>query len=189
MRDDGHWWFNQRSPQGDPSNSPPTQTYMISPAFWSVTATEFKITRSDDPKHTSLLVTTGGCLGGQTFRSKLTSYGNLRNSVVWASDKWQGSCGLQYGGIYQSTHGFEQAVCNGGIQSRNKIGFWCSWSGDGSVMMIGGGGSGCSRADHRIGITEKGASSFEDGGAGEYDFGYNAQYTNSSSSYSLNLLI
>ena len=193
MRDDGHWWYDQRSSQGDPTN-PAANTDMISPAFWSVTGTEFKITRSDDLTHTALLVTTGGCLGGQTFRSKLTSYGNFRNSVVWATRQCLGSCGVQYGGRYQSTHGFEQAACEGGIQSRNKIGFWCGWgSGDGSVMMIGGGGSGCSRADHGIGITEADAASFKDGNDGsqiEYDFGYGA-YANTmpSSSYSLNLWI
>ena len=186
MRNDGHWWYDQRSSQGGPTN-PAANTDMISPAFWLVTGTEFKITRSDDLTHTALLVTTGGCLGGQTFRSKLTSYGNFRDSVVWASDKCLGSCNVQYGGRYQSTHGFEQAACDGGIQSRNKIGFWCDWdAGDGSVMMIGGGGSGCSRADHGIGITEVDAASFENTGSDEYDFGYDNQ---GPSLYSLNLWV
>ena len=37
-----------------------------------------------------------------------------------------------------------------------NIGFWCYWgAGDGAVMMIGGGGSSCARADHGIGITEE----------------------------------
>ena len=59
-----------------------------------------------------------------------------------------------------STDGFQQADCKGNIQSANKIGFWCDWSGgDGSVMMIGGGGSSCTRADHGIGIIEAGAAS------------------------------
>ena len=135
MRDDGHWWYDQRSPQGDPTN-PATNTDVISPAFWSVTGTEFKITRSDDPTQTALLVTTGGCLGGQTFRSKLTSYGNFRNSVVWASDKCLGSCSVQYGRRYQSTHGLQQAACDGGLQSRCNR-FWCNWDvGDGSVQNV-----------------------------------------------------
>ena len=72
-----------------------------------------------------------------------------------ASDRCLGSCNVQYGGQYKSTEGFQQASCNGNIQSALKIGFWCDWdSGDGSVMMIGGGGSNCLRADHGIGITE-----------------------------------
>ena len=192
MRNDGRWWYDQRSPHGD-TNNPASNTDMISQAFWSVIGREFKITRSDDPTHAALLVTTGGCLGGQTFRSKLISHGNFRNSVVWASNTCLGSCSVQFGGRYQSTHGFEQASCDGGIQSRNKIGFWCDWSaGDGSVMMIGGGGSGCSRADHGIGITETDAASFREMGTSEteYDFGYNSHtYNNPSSSYSLNLWV
>ena len=38
-------------------------------------------------------------------------------------------------------------------QRANNIGFWCDWGdGDGSGMMIGGGGGSCHRADHGIGI-------------------------------------
>ena len=65
----------------------------------------------------------------------------------------------------------------GKFQGSNKIGFWCDWeNGDGSVMMIGGGGKGCNRADHGIGITETGRASFVDAGYSEteYDFGYDA---------------
>ena len=61
-----------------------------------------------------------------------------------------------------------------------------------SVMMIGGGGSCCARADHGTGITETGSSSFVDLGtsATEYDFGYDAVTRNvPSQSYSLNLWI
>ena len=55
-------------------------------------------------------------------------------------------------------------------------------------MMFGGGGSGCSRADHGIGITEDDYSSFYSSGPAEYDFGYNADHS-PSNSYSLNLWI
>lgn len=55
-------------------------------------------------------------------------------------------------------------------------------------MMIGGGGSGCNRADHGIGITESNTGGFEEHGTGEYDFGDNADYF-PTSSYSLNLWI
>ncbi|PFX11691.1 hypothetical protein AWC38_SpisGene24487, partial [Stylophora pistillata] len=147
---------------------------MISTAFWSVNGSEIKITRSDDPSHPPLLQTTGNCLGGQAFRSKITSYGDFRNGTVWASDQCLGSCSVQYGGQYKSTDGFQQAKCNGNIQSADKIDFWCDWdAGDGSVMMIGGGGSSCARANHGIGITVTGSSSFVDLGTSqtEYDFG------------------
>ena len=192
MRDDGLWWYDQQVAVGTTAN-PSINADMISPAFWLVSGIELKITRSDDPSHTPLLQTTGNCLAGQSFRSKITSYGDFRNGKVWSSDWCLGSCTVQYGGQYKSTDGFQQAECSGGIQSNNKIGFWCDWStGDGSVMMIGGGGSGCARADHRIGITETGSSSFVDLGTSEteYDFGYDANTGNApSQSYSLNLWI
>lgn len=55
-------------------------------------------------------------------------------------------------------------------------------------MMFGGGGSGCSRADHGIGITENNYGAFEEwSDSGESDFGnYAPDHT---SSYSLNLWI
>ena len=192
MGDQGEWWYDQQVAMGtttDPSKS----ADMISPAFWLVSGREFKITRSDDSNHTPLLQTTSNCLAGQTFRSKITSYGNFRNGKVWASNQCLGSCKVQCGGQYKSTDGFQQAECNGNIQRANNIGFWCVWGGDGSVMMIGGGGgSSCGRADHGIGITETDAVSFVEDGGGEteYDFGYDA-YSNTapSQSYSLNLWI
>ena len=147
------------------------------PPFWLVSGREFKITRSDDPTHTALLETTGNCLAWQTFRSKIASYGNFRNGTVWASNQCLGSCVVQYGGQYKSTDWFQQAECSGDIQSANNIGFWCHWVGDGSVMMIGGRGRTCERADHGIGITEADAPSFafdrSCASAGEYehDFG------------------
>lgn len=56
-------------------------------------------------------------------------------------------------------------------------------------MMFGGGGGGCRRADHGIGITEDNYGSFQSSGSEpEYDFGYNADYS-PSNSYSLNLWI
>ena len=192
MNDTGSWWYDQQvtmRTETDPSNN----ADMISPAFWLVSGREFKITRSDDPSHTPLLQTTGNCLAGQTFRSKITSYGDFRNGTVWASDQCLGSCTVQYGGQYKSTDGFQQAECSGNIQSANNIGFWCDWDGgDGSVMMIGGGGSACGRADHGIGITETNAASFVEAGGSqtEYDFGYDAETRHApSQSYSLNLWI
>ena len=196
MRDDGLWWYDLRVSMGT-TTDPSINSDMISPAFWLVRGREFKITRSDDPSHTPLLQTTGNCLAGQTFRSKITSYGDFRNGKVWATNECLGSCTVQFGGQYKSTDGFQQAEWSGNIQSGNKIGFWCDSLfgqryGDGSVMMIGGGGYDCSLADHGIGITEAHAASFvEPGGSQtEYDFGYDALLISSPSpSYSLNLWI
>ena len=195
MNDTGFWWYDQQVAIGtttDPSNN----ADMISPVFWLVSGREFKITRSDDPSHTPLLQTTGNCLAGQTFRSKITSYGDFRNGKVWTMNRCLGRCGVKYGGQYKSTDGFQQAECSGNIQSANNIGFWCdsgvTGGGDGSVMMIGGGGSACRRADHGIGITEADAASFvyKDITEIEFDFGYEAHsYDNPSQSYSLNLWI
>ena len=124
MADTGHWWYDHQHAT-EKTESPFTNSDMISPAFWLVRGSEFKITRSDDPSYTPLLQTIGDCLGGQTFRSKITSYGDFRSGKVWASNQCLGSCTVQYGGQYKSTDGFQQADCNGNIQSVNKIGFWC----------------------------------------------------------------
>ena len=159
---------------------------MISPAFWLAGGSEFKITRSDDLQHKALLQTTDNCLDGQTFRSKVTSYGDFRGGSVWASDQCLGNCTVQYSGQYQATDGFQQATCSGEIQSANSIGFWCDWdTGDGAVMMIGRGGSNCARAGHGIGITETNEASFVEGQPEEEsNFGFDAD-TSHSDSYSL----
>ena len=192
MKDSGDWWYDQRNAAGA-TTDPSANADMFSQAFWMVKGGEFKITRSDDPRHTPLLQTTGNCLKGKSFSSKITSYGNFRNGKVWSGDRCLGSCAVQYGGQYKTTDGFQQAECGSDIQSSNKIGFWCDYSGgDGSVMMIGGGGKDCNRADHGIGITETDDASFVELGGGqiEYDFGYDAQTGNApTQSYSLNLWI
>ena len=188
MEDSGEWWYDKFVAVGG-TTDPSLNTDMISPAFWLISGNEFKITRSNDPQHTALLQTTGDCLGGQTFRSKITRYGDYRNGAVWSNDQCRGNCMVQYGGYYQTTSGFKQAACNGNIQSANAVGFWCNWSvGDGAVMMIGGGGSGCERADHGIGITEANLVSFNDGGTKEHDFGDEANNLQESC-YSLNLWV
>ena len=73
-----------------PRHPPPSKNSWsfpnISPAFWLVSGSKPKITFSDDSQHTTLLVLlqpTDNCLGGQTFRSKVTSYSDFRNFRVW----------------------------------------------------------------------------------------------------------
>ena len=82
-----------------------------------------------------------------------------------------GTMYCHYGGQYQTTEGFNHAACNGEMQDANSIGFRCHYwgAGDGSVMMIGGGGSSCRRADHGIGVTEANSPSPAD--LDEKDFG------------------
>ena len=170
---------------------PSVNADMLSPAFWLVRGSEVKITRGDDPQHTTLLQTTGECLGGQTFRAKITSYGDFRNGRVWASDDCQGDCSVQYGGQFQTTDGFRQAICNGSLQKAKQVGFWCDWeNGDGAVLMIGGGGKDCQRADHGIGITEANQASFLEWKHLEHDFGNEAWYSATiTKTYSLNLWV
>ncbi|XP_001623878.3 uncharacterized protein LOC5502715 [Nematostella vectensis] len=190
MRDDGLWWYDLRFAVGDVTN-PSTNSDMISPAFWLLRGKKFKLTRSDDSSHTALLTTTTNCIGGQTFRDMITGYGNFRNGTIWAKDMCRGSCPVQYGGWYTSTEGFSQHSCSSNIQSSNNIGLWCNWdAGDGTVMMIGGGGPGCSRADHGVGATERDqGGSFVDAGTGEMDFSNEVMYGAPQTSYSLNLWI
>ena len=90
MNDTGSLWYDQKVAEGT-TTSPLPNTDMISPAFWLASGKEFKITRSDDPSHTPLLQTTGNCLAGQTFRSKIISYGNFRDGKVWASNRCLGT--------------------------------------------------------------------------------------------------
>ncbi len=76
------------------------------------------------------------------------------------------------------------------MQSSSYIRFSCdSGSGDGAVMMIGGGGNVSFRADHRIGIKEANSAWF----GGEelsctYDSGSDA-YNIPQSTYPLNLSV
>jgi len=56
-------------------------------------------------------------------------------------------------------------------------------------MMIGGGGSGCNRADHGVGITEADSAQFGTGSQ-DGDFGDNNNFiSNNPTGYSLNLWI
>ena len=188
MSDSGFWWYDRRTSYGR-STDPSYNADMIAPAFWTVGGNELKITRSNDRQHIALLQTIRNCLGGRTFRSKITAFGNFRKGAIWASNRCLGHCTIQYGGQYATTGGFKQATCKGNIQGANAIGFWCDWStGDGAVMMIGGGGKTCSRADHGIGITEANAASFDDAGTEECDFGDEANSAQDKT-YSLNLWV
>ena len=190
MKDSGEWWYDKSVGVGDIAD-PSVNADMLSPAFWLVRGRQFKITHSDDPQHTALLQTTGDCLGGQTFRAKITSYGNFRDGRVWASYDCQGNCNVQYGGQFQTTDGFGQATCSGSLQNATQVGFWCHWGADGAVLMIGGGGQECKRADHGIAITEANKASFLDQrGQENYDFGDNGVIgITKNKTYSLNLWV
>ena len=63
MKDSALWWYDKDVASGE-TTDPSNNADMISPAFWLVGGTEFKITRSDDPQHTALLKTTNLCLAG-----------------------------------------------------------------------------------------------------------------------------
>ena len=122
MEDSGEWWYDRSVGVGgilDPS----VNADMLSPAFWLVRGRQFEITRSDDPQHTALLQTTGDCLGGKTFRQKISSYGYFRNGTVWAENDCQGNCNVQYGGQFQTTDGFGQATCGRSLQKAKQVGF------------------------------------------------------------------
>ena len=187
MQYNGSWWYDRTSSHGSVTST--SDNYdMISPAFWLVSGNYIKITRSDDSSNTALLYTSS-CIGGTTFRSFITGYGDFRNGAVWNSNACRGSCYINgHGGSYSSTVGFSQMHCSSNIQSTHYLGFWCDWSsGDGAVMMIGGGGSSCNRADHGIGITEENEAKFNSyPGNCERDFGDSCSY---SSSYSLNFWV
>ena len=190
MRDDAYWWYDTQSSQGSTAST--SSNYdMISKAFWKVRGSDIKITRNDDSSNTALLRTYTNCLGSKTLRAYLSSYGKFSYRNIWSNNQCLGSCPVYFGGSYSSTSGFSQAHCSGNIQGSSHIGFWCQWdTGDGAVMMFGGGGSSCSRADHGIGITENNYGAFEEwSDSGECDFGNNAGSSCLPTAYSLNLWI
>ena len=181
----GTWWYDRVEAYGN-TLDPSDNADMIFEAFWLQQGSEFKITKSDDPTHTALLTTTGNCLNGMTFTDKMKSYGKFRGAKVWASDECLGSCSVSYGGDYTRVDGFSQSQCDGEIQAKDKIGFWCDYgNGDGAVLMIGGGGKSCHRADHGIGITAAHEAKFKSDKL-EKDFG---DAVGSSKLYSLNLWV
>lgn len=186
MLDTGQWWYTRTAAAGTPL-SRSANADMYSPAFHTVVADEMRLSRTSNPDDSALLVTKGKCLGAKTFRAKITSYGDFQNGKVWGSNSVKGSCDVTLGGNYAQTNGFQYATCNGNIGGANKISFWSDWSsGDGAVMMIGGGGS-CGRADHGIGVTEANAACFVFSASGEEDFGNNG--TNYNDAYALNLWV
>jgi hypothetical protein len=188
MLDSGEWWYDKLTPAGDTAD-PTKNGDMISYSFWSLQGSEFRITRSDDANHASLIRTTNTCLAAATFRTKITSFGDFRNAAPWGKNKVAGSCTAAFGGNFQNTMGFSQAGCNGGNFATNNVHFWATWSnGDGAVMMFGGGGNACQRADHGVGITEADDQSFDEDGTAERDFGDDANSAQDPG-YALNLWV
>lgn len=185
IKSGGSWWYDTSNPQGN-TVDPSVNEDMISPAFWSIQGREIKLTRSNDPCHTPLLQTIYNCLGLRTFRSMISSYGNFRTKT-WKNANCLARCNVSYSGDYLSVIGFSQANCNGTMQDSQKIGFWCGGGGgnlDGAVMMIGGGGDGCYRADHGITVTEKNSPTFGSG----CDFGDDTECS-TNTDYAINLWI
>ncbi|XP_031550002.1 uncharacterized protein LOC116287462 [Actinia tenebrosa] len=190
LQSGGPWWYDTLAAHGS-TTDPSINEDMVSPALWSLQGREIKLTRSNDYFHTPLLQTVSNCMDSHTFRSMITSYGNFR-TTTWANSKCLARCNVAYSGDYLSVIGFSWANCSGTIQDSQKIGFWCGGNEgnyDGSVMMIGGGGDGCNRADHGIAITEENKPKFGEG----CDFG---DYTSSighcspdSKYYAINLWI
>ena len=190
MEDSGHWWYDKNVAAGETAD-PSSNADMISTTFWMFSGSELKITRSDDPQHTALLQTTGDCLGGQTFRAKIISYGDFRHGNTWETidSGCLGNCTVHYDGEYEITKGFAQANCNGSFLDAVKVGFWCEQDWDGSVVMFGGGGGPCGRTFHGLGITGAEIASFVKGSRMEADFGDSPYSAGITKAYSLNLWI
>ena len=188
MQYNGSWWYDRTTAYGSIVST--SDNYdMISPAFWLVRGNYIKMSRSDYSSHGHLLYT-GYCLSGETFRNRITRYGNFRNGRVWNSNGCRASCYIPsgaHGSGDSSTPGFTRIDCSGNLQGKHYLSFWCDWrSGDGAVMMVGGGGDSCSRADHGIGVTEADSAQFGSAGQCYNDFGDNCNFP---TSYSINLWI
>ena len=95
---------------------------------------------------------------------------------------------MHYWGSISGVKGFAKYACSSDLQSAHRLGFWCHYStGDGAVLMIGGGGTACGRADHGIAITEANYPEFGETFA-RLDFGDESSNT-PVTSYALNLWI
>jgi len=187
MELNGAWWYDITTAMGN-VNDPTLNEDMIAPAFWKTKGREFKITRTDDPNHTPLLVTTSNCLGGKTFREMITSYGDFRNGAIWSSDACHAKCNVTYSGNYASTAGFTKTSCDSDLLTRHQIGFWCDYSsGAGAVISIGGAGSACDRADHGLAVTEENAGKL--GTSMGCDFGDEGDTPCVQPGYALNLWV
>ena len=186
--DSATWWYDRTTEAGSPT-SRSVNSDAISRAFWTVKALELKISRTDISNDAHLLKTKTSCLGAKTFRDKIKSMGTYKTGA-WSSDAVRGTCDADLGGSYSSTSGFKQANCAGDIGKAKSISFFADWSsGDGAVLMIGGGGNSCERADHGIGITEGNDAQFGNCSSGcstRYDFGDASSY---STTYALNLFV
>ncbi|MEZ4453948.1 MAG: DUF4215 domain-containing protein [Nannocystaceae bacterium] len=190
MQDSGDWWYKKTTVAGGPTKKAEVLD-AFSPAFFQVVADEFKLTRTDSPDDAPLLRTTANCLAGKSFRGHITSFGDFQNGAVWGTKGTLGQCLVDLGGNWASTNGFQQAECAGEIGGPYTINFWAAWgngAGDGAVMMIGGGGDSCSRADHGIGVTEADMASFAFG-ANEDDFGDQGNDNGNNNAYALNLFV
>ena len=188
MQYNGSWWYDRTTAYGSIAST--SDKYdMISPAFWLVGGNYIKMSRSDYRSHGYLLYTSS-CLGGGTFRNLITGHGNFRNGRVWNSNGCHGRCYIPsgaHGSGDSSTPGFTYIDCGSNLQNDHYVSFWCDWrAGDGAVIMVGGGGDSCSRADHGIGVTEAGSAQFGNTGQCYNDFGDNCNFP---TSYSINLWI
>ncbi|MEM7153132.1 MAG: fibrinogen-like YCDxxxxGGGW domain-containing protein [Myxococcota bacterium] len=192
MLDSGEWWYVTTVESGQPTSRDANED-LLSAAFWSVPADEFKLSRTDNPDDGFLLQTTDDCLGGGTFREHITSFGDFQNGAVWGQNSVAGSCDVDLGNNYAATEGFGQATCDlADIGGPYSVSFWAAWgSGDGAVIMIGGGGELCSRADHGIGTTAVNQASFDSGSTflEERDFAENTENTALNPNYALNLFV
>lgn len=152
--DSPEWWYSLATSQGD-TLEPASAGDMIGEGFWRVEASELRLTRTDDAGHTALLETTSMCLSG-SLRATVSGLFSTPEAV-WGDDSVLGTCDASFGGAYASTAGFSQADCaEADIGENGTISFFADWAnGDGAVIMIGGGGDSCSRADHGIGVTEE----------------------------------
>ena len=186
--DSATWWYDRTTEAGKPT-SRNTNADAISRAFWAVKGQEFKLSRSDSSHDGHLLKTKGNCLGTKTFRGKIKSLGTYKTGA-WSSGAVRGTCDVDLGNNYSSTSGFKYATCASNIGKAKSVSFFADWSsGDGAVMMIGGGGNSCARADHGVAITEGNDAQFGSscsGCATRYDFGDPGSY---SATYALNLWV
>ena len=74
-KNSGEYWYDKL--ELGRTTSPTTNSDMISKAFYNVRGRDIKLTRSDQSSHPYLL-NARNCFSQETFRNKVTSFGDFR---------------------------------------------------------------------------------------------------------------
>ena len=194
--DSAQRWYDSVEEEGATTSST-VNTDMLGAGFWSVSAQELKLSRSDRLGNEHVVVTTDACVGGLTFRQKIESFGDWR-IASWPDETVQGSCAVEHNGSIeevQLTSGFGKYMCQGAkVGKIDGINFFAHAGEWNAVIMPGGvkgGAGGCGSAHNGIAVVADTPGTF--GGTLGYQMDFGDSYDPSKEpleqNYALNLWV